>query len=302
MMKWLEIIKTKLKNRKKIVIKNRRKFILVTSAIVIFLCGVFYISGKIYSKKKTINNTTKITKAKITKPTSNTNMNLRESKVQSDEKSTDSSTTNVYNPDGHKIAYLTFDDGPSANTTPGILKVLDKYNIKATFFIIGSMAMKDPGLVKMEAQDGQSIGNHTYSHNYKYIYSNTNTFISDVEKCDTVLKSILGTDFNSKIVRFPGGSFGTKLAPFREAIKNSGYHYFDWNDLTGDADGQNIPVSKLLNNLKKYTAGKEHVVILMHDASTKKTTVQALSQVIEYLKSRGYSFSTLKWKQMVMLH
>ena len=128
----------------------------------------------------------------------------------------------------------------------------------------------------MEFDDKQSIGNHTYSHNYKYLYSNTKAFISDVNKCNTVLKSILGKEFNSKLVRFPGGSFGKDLKPFRESLLNHGYTYIDWNDLTGDADGQNIPVYKLLDNLRKYTKGKEHVVILMHDAATKATTVQAL--------------------------
>jgi peptidoglycan-N-acetylglucosamine deacetylase len=217
-------------------------------------------------------------------------MNLRESIVSS-------STIDVYNPiykpEGHKIAYLTFDDGPSANITPRILKILDDYDIKATFFIVGSMATRYPDLVKKEIADKQSIGNHTYSHNYKYLYSNTNAFISDVIKCDTELKSILGSNFNGKLVRFPGGSYGKKLKSFREAIKSDGYNNIDWNDLTGDAEGQNIPVSKLLNNLKKYTKGKEHVVILMHDASTKATTVQALPQVIKYLKAQKYSFSTL---------
>ena len=156
------------------------------------------------------------------------------------------------------------------------------------------MAIIRPDLVKMEAEDGQSIGNHTYSHDYKYIYSNINAFINDVNKCDTVLKSIIGSGYNSKILRFPGGSFGAKMAPFRVAIKRAGYHYIDWNDLTGDADGHNISINKLLNNIKKYTKGKEHVVVLMHDAPDKETTVQALPQVIEYLKSQGYSFNTLK--------
>ena len=211
-------------------------------------------------------------------------MNLRETKLNFKEPSTDSSITNIYNSDGRKTAYLTFDDGPSAQTTPGILKILDSYNIKATFFIIGNMATINPDLVEKEAQDGQAIGNHTYSHDYKHLYSNTNTFISDVNKCDTVLKSILGSSYNNKILRFPGGSFGVKNAPFRTEIKKAGYHYIDWNDLTGDAEGHNIKVNTLLNNIKKYTKGKEHVVILMHDASDKKTTVQALPQVIEYLK------------------
>ncbi|MBX4260994.1 polysaccharide deacetylase [Clostridium estertheticum] len=199
----------------------------------------------------------------------------------------------IYKSDGHKIAYLSFDDGPSANNTPVILKTLDKYNIKATFFIVGNMAIKYPDLVKKELADGHSIGNHSYSHNYKYLYSNTNTFMSDINKCDTILKSILGSNFSTKLVRFPGGSFGGKLKPFRESLNSAGYNYVDWNDLTGDAEGQDIPVSKLLSNLKKNTEGKDHVVILMHDFFTKSTTAQALPQVIEYLKSQKYSFKTL---------
>nr|WP_246578219.1 polysaccharide deacetylase family protein [Clostridium frigoris] len=199
----------------------------------------------------------------------------------------------IYKSDGHKTAYLTFDDGPSVNNTPVILNTLDKYNIKATFFIVGNMALKYPDLVRKEFSDGHSIGNHSYSHDYNYIYSDTNIFIKDINKCDTVLKLILGSNFNTKLVRFPGGSFGAKLKPFRKELNNHGYNYVDWNDLTGDAEGQNIPVYKLLDNLKKYTKGKEHVVILMHDFSTKSTTVQALPQVIEYLKSQNYSFKTL---------
>lgn len=284
----------KLKNGRKIIIIKKRRFILAITVLVMVLCLMFYISSKINSKKSIVNNTTNTTKNIQPAPPVDANMNLRESKVNSKESNVDSSTIDVYKPDGHKIAYLTFDDGPSFNTTPGILKALDDYNIKATFFIIGNMAIKYPDLVKKEAEDGQSIGNHTYSHDYKNIYADTEAFISDVNKCDTVLKSILGSDFNSRIVRFPGGSFGAKLLPFREALKNNGYHYIDWNDLTGDADGQNISVGKLLNNIKKYTKGKEHVVILMHDAATKITTVKALPQVIEYLKAQGYSFNTLR--------
>jgi len=269
---------------KRIITKGRA--ILFFVLLVIFLILSFYIYDKFYSIK-TI-------KEQPDKPFTSAHINLRESKVNLKEQPTDFLNTNVYNSDGHKTAYLTFDDGPSSKTTPGILKILDKYNIKATFFIIGSRAIIRPDLVKMEAKDGQSIGNHTYSHDYKRIYSNINAFISDVNKCESVLKSIIGNDYNGKLLRFPGGSFGATRAPFRVAIKKNGYHYIDWNDLTGDAEGQNISVTKLLNNIKKSTKGKEHVVILMHDAPDKQTTVQALPQVIEYLKSQGYSFGILK--------
>lgn len=270
---------------------RRRRVVILLIALVAFLCITLPLNIRFNSKKSVaIVTDNKTIKVPIVKAATNTNINLKQSKVNF----TDTTATNVYNSDGNKIAYLTFDDGPSAENTPQILKILDKYKIKATFFILGRMAIINPDLVKKEVEDGQAIGNHTYSHDYKVLYSSTNAFISDVNKCDGVLKSIIGSKYNNKLLRFPGGSFGTSHKRFRVAIKSVGYNYIDWNDLTGDAEGHNVPVSKLLNNLKENTIGKEHVVILMHDSADKETTVQALPGVIEYLKSEGYSFNTLK--------
>ncbi|MCB2355208.1 polysaccharide deacetylase family protein [Clostridium estertheticum] len=277
-----------LEKRKKRRIRKRRKFGLIISVIVIVIlsCLIFYINSNSKVKKVLPANAENSLKKSVATPKKVT----LKPKLKSP---TADFYKHIYKSDGHKIAYLSFDDGPSANNTPVILKTLDKYNIKATFFIVGNMAIKYPDLVKKELADGHSIGNHSYSHNYNYLYSNTNTFISDINKCDTILKSILGSNFSTKLVRFPGGSFGGKLKPFRESLNSAGYNYVDWNDLTGDAEGQNIPASKLLSNLKKNTEGKDHVVILMHDFFTKSTTAQALPQVIEYLKSQKYSFKTL---------
>ncbi|WP_298846729.1 polysaccharide deacetylase family protein [Clostridium sp.] len=269
------------------VTKKRRKFSLI---IIIMIIAVLVILSYLIFN---INNTGEINSASP----ANAETDLKKTVVIPPKVHLKPSNIDFYNhiyrPDGHKIAYLTFDDGPSFNNTPIILKTLDKYNVKATFFIVGSMAKDYPDLVRQEFADGQSIGNHSYSHDYNYIYSNTNTFINDINKCNTILKSILGSNYKTKLVRFPGGSFGKKLRPFRDSINNEGYNYVDWNDLTGDAEGLNIPKCKLLNNLKKHTKGKEHVVILMHDVSTKSTTVQALPQVIEYLRSQNYSFKLL---------
>lgn len=268
--------------------------------------------------KKTTDNTTEDKTAKkvdsSTEKSNEASMNNRESKV-AQTASTDNSATNAtsnqsintqkstiapgdYTPwtadnsDGKKVAYLTFDDGPSTNNTPKVLDILKQNDIKASFFLIGKNAELNKELVKREVKEGHVIGNHTYSHQINYAES-PQQFVQDLDKCDTILKSIIGNDYNIKLVRFPGGSFGNKLAPFREAAKNAGYHYVDWNDLTGDAERNNVPVNDLLNNLKKYTV-YNHVVILMHDASTKTTSVEALPQVIEYLKSKDYTFDTLK--------
>lgn len=201
---------------------------------------------------------------------------------------------NPYNPDGHKVAYLTFDDGPSRDVTPSVLQILDKYNIKATFFVVGVMAEQNKDLLISEKNNGHSIGNHTYSHNYKYIYASPDNLIADLNRNDSVIKSILGSNFNTKLIRFPGGSFGNRLQPFRNAVAAKGYYYVDWNALNGDAEAVSVSKDKLITNLRQTSVGKQHIVVLMHDAPGKHTTIEALPQIIEYLKAQGYTFRTLR--------
>ena len=198
-----------------------------------------------------------------------------------------------YKPDGKKIVYLTFDDGPSANVTPEILDILKTYNVKATFFLIGKMANQNSALVKRENKGGHSVCIHTYSHDYNQIYSSTESFLNDIRKCDNVIKSILGENYDNKLIRFPGGSFGNRMNPFKEAVKESEYRYIDWNALNGDAEANCVPADRLLSRLEETAAGQEHLVILMHDAPAKETTAQALPSIIEYLKSQGYEFRPL---------
>lgn len=271
--------------------KKRNIIISFISILIILISGFFIGSRMSHEKSISVSASNTTIKNQSDKRYDDT-MNKRESLVNIKDEN-DLGSFDPYKPDGRKVAYLTFDDGPSANNTPKILDILKKYNIKATFFVIGQSAEQNSGLVKREISEGHVVGNHTYTHNMSYIYSNPDTLVGDFNKCDAVLKSILGNDYNLKLVRFPGGSFGAKLAPFREAVQKAGYHYIDWNDLTGDAEHNNVPVSNLIAELQKYTT-QNHVVILMHDAPAKATTVQALPQVIDYLKSKGYVFDTLK--------
>ena len=80
-----------------------------------------------------------------------------------------------------KIAYLTFDDGPSRTVTPQILDILAKYDIKATFFVVGKYAEKNPDILRRIYEEGHVIGNHTYSHNYNYIYKNVSNFVRELD-------------------------------------------------------------------------------------------------------------------------
>lgn len=193
--------------------------------------------------------------------------------------------------DNKKIAFLTFDDGPSSHT-PKILDILDKYKIKATFFVLGTSAKNYPEYLKREVELGHSIGNHTYSHKISYFGNYTpNAFVEDVKRCDNSIKEVLGQDFKTNLVRFPGGSFNHKS--YETALLNSGFKHIDWNVENGDAKRLNVPKEELINNVKSQIGQHKHVVILMHDSSTKETTVQALPDIIEFLKSQGFEFGII---------
>nr|WP_272508980.1 polysaccharide deacetylase family protein [Clostridium ganghwense] len=191
-----------------------------------------------------------------------------------------------------KVAYLTFDDGPSRKVTTRVLKVLDDYNVKATFFVVGEFAERNKDLIREEYRKGHTIGNHTYSHQYKKLYASPTAFVNEINKTDRILKSII-PEYNTKLIRFPGGSMGKSKA-YKDAVIDAGYHDMDWNASTGDTTAYLVPVDKLMRNLKNSCKNKKSIIILMHDAPVKTTTADALPQVIEYLKSQGYEFKTLK--------
>lgn len=203
--------------------------------------------------------------------------------------------------DGKKIAFLTFDDGPSTTVTPKILKVLEENNVHATFFVVGQAVNKDTEeILKEELQQGHSIGNHTYSHNYDYLYPggkvNANNFMTEVNKTNEILKNVLGADFHSRIVRMPGGhmSWPKGIDSLNAAFNENKYIYIDWNDYTQDAEGPKKNKEQLIEVLKKYYLGNDRLVVLMHDKAGKESTAEALPEVIKFLKDKGYEFKTLK--------
>ena len=203
------------------------------------------------------------------------------------------------------IVYLTFDDGPSVETTPKILETLRKNNIKATFFVLGSNVEKSDTqkeLLKEMVKEGHAIGNHGYCHDYSILYpgrvADTTVFINDMEKSENVMKSVLGDSFSTKVIRFPGGHMSWKTGDLDKVLEQDGYTYIDWNVLNGDAESNGRTVEQLINRLKETVtdlAGNDDVlVILMHDTDAKVTTAESLQQSIDYLKSLGYEFRTLK--------
>ena len=152
------------------------------------------------------------------------------------------------------------------------------------------MAEKNPDLVRREKQEGNAIGNHTYSHVYNKVYSGNYNFLQEYKKCGEVIASITG-DQNVNVIRLPGGSFNKQS--YKKAAEDAGYRCEDWNCLTGDAEVSLAPVDRLIRRFKETYKGQNRLVILMHDAPAKTTTPTALPEIIEFLKSQGYVFKTL---------
>lgn len=202
-------------------------------------------------------------------------------------------------PAADKRAYLTFDDGPSANTAK-ILDILKEYDIKATFFVIGSETEANKKLYKRIVEEGHAIGNHTYTHNYSKIYKSVEAFMEDLKKLEDLLDEVAGVRPN--IIRFPGGSKngvstragGSNLMNNLIAhLKEEGYQYFDWNVSSKDASAVTQDKKIIINSVLEGVQGKKDAIILFHDNAPKTTTVQALPEIIESLQSKGYSFEVL---------
>ena len=205
-----------------------------------------------------------------------------------------------------KIVALTFDDGPDEVFTPQILDILKKYNIKATFFVLGSSIDANEGakdILKEEVKRGHAIANHTYGHDYSYLYPgrvmNVKNILSDLEKSQNAMKAVLGKDFSTRVIRFPGGYWSWEgRTAMKEALEQNQYYNVDWNALNKDAEGAKKNADQLVQcakeSVKALGPDADSVVLLMHDTYGKEETVKALPQIIEYLQSQGFEFRSIK--------
>lgn len=193
-----------------------------------------------------------------------------------------------------KIAYLTFDDGPTLKSTSKILDILSKEDVKATFFVIGKHVKEHPELVKRAYDEGHYIANHSYSHNNEQLYANTDSFINEILSTDVEISNAIGIEnYCSHVFRFPNGymapSYKTKKQEYAKLLSNIDYTFIDWNALNKDSEKKYSNI-ELLNNLKNSTKNKGTLVILMHDTSDVNETDLILEDSINYLKEQGYIF------------
>lgn len=213
-----------------------------------------------------------------------------------------------------KVAYLTFDDGPSSTLTPKIMKILKKYDVHATWFCLGNdddFEYLDFSLCKELEEAGHAVGIHDWEQNDSYSYykgSVDNYFDSDFDKTKEKLEAAVGHEI--KIMRFAGGSptiayYNSKIGKkLPQEMINRGYQFFDWNVLAGDSEASmfvngSTPKSTIVNNVlgeaATFAKTDSPICVLMHDNPGKDTTVEALPEIIEGLQNLGYTFDVLTY-------
>lgn len=199
-----------------------------------------------------------------------------------------------------KIIYLTFDDGPGVHTER-LLDILDRFNVKATFFVC-SKGRDD--ILKRMADSGHSIGLHSASHVYEKIYASEEAYFNDLNQIKNVVYNATG--ISSNIIRFPGGSSNcvSKFNPgimtrLSKAVNDMGYQYFDWNVESRDA-GSATTAEEVFKNVTGGIAGKQIAVVLQHDI--KGFSVDAVEQIITWGLANGYTFLPLTQSSPVVHH
>lgn len=189
--------------------------------------------------------------------------------------------------DIHKV-YLTFEDGPSDNTGE-ILDILAQYDVKATFFVVGKEDEESKALYQRIVDEGHTLGMHSYSNKYSQIYQSDEAFEEDFERLRDELYQVTGV--NSIYYRFPGGSSNqisnVPMSDFIHYLNEKGVIYYDWNISAGDAASNAYSSEEIVANVMDDVVKYKTSVVLLHDASDKSTTVDALAPLIEALNEMG---------------
>ncbi|MCE5284464.1 MAG: polysaccharide deacetylase family protein [Pelosinus sp.] len=185
-------------------------------------------------------------------------------------------------PTSHKVAALTFDDGPLQQTTPEILTVLHEKNVKATFFVIGENIARVPELVAQEIAEGHEVGSHTYTHPHLYKLSK-NAIEKELDMTDNLISQHAP---KPTLFRPPQGKYNPIIS---KISRNHGYTTILWSIDT--LDWQRPPVGQVVNTVLKNI--KPGSIILLHDGVTNSPTPEALGFIIDGLKERGYELVTV---------
>ncbi|MGL4740696.1 MAG: polysaccharide deacetylase family protein [Sarcina sp.] len=206
--------------------------------------------------------------------------------------------------DDKKEIYLTFDDGPSEYTNKA-LAILSKYDVHATFFVLGE-SLENKGadeILKKTIRNGHAIANHTYTHDYKKLYNGGNVdvdyFMNELEKTNDKIEEIVCDDFETKVIRMPGGYMTREyyndknLDFFNKELREKGIIEIDWTSENGDGVTKKESTEQMFNRVLEQTKEQNKIILLMHDSKGKDTTIETLPRIIEHFKDLGYEFKII---------
>lgn len=194
-----------------------------------------------------------------------------------------------------KTIYLTYDDGPGEYTDE-LLELLDSYNAKATFFLIGKQIERYPEKLDRIISAEHTAGVHCYRHDYEYIYSSEERFVDDVLKTRDIIYDSSG--YRASVLRFPGGS--PTAAAFSEhkvdggfdrltdILYNMGIRYYDWDVSADPKDGG---IENSVRRTIKITEKANCPIVIQHD--TRSSCLSATKKILEWGSENGYSFKAL---------
>ena len=192
---------------------------------------------------------------------------------------------------GNKVVYLTFDDGPSAHTAR-LLNILDKYGVKATFFVTNQFPSYQY-MIGETHRRGHTIALHTLTHNYASLYASEEAYYQDLAGINNIV--VAQTGVAPSIVRFPGGTNNKISAKYcqgimtalSQSISHFGYLYCDWNVSSGDA-GETTTAEGVAANVIAGIQKKNISIVLQHDI--KAFSVEAVDEIIFWGIQNGYTF------------
>ncbi|MCW0882513.1 polysaccharide deacetylase [Clostridioides difficile] len=267
-----------MRNKKKKI--NRKKLYLLLSAIVV--CLAFIVVGvrvsSLNMKENEISRNTKLSSSTITDIVSNTSIEVSKGPSKS----------------SGKIAYITIDDGPS-KFTDEMIKTLNKYNVKATFFMIDGNMKEYPQQVKNIIKNGNTAGFHSVSHDIHKLYVTSTSAKEEFDTNDQTFYKITGK--HSKVIRIPYGSKPYTPQASYQALVDAGYKIWDWDLDTEDWRSNSSQIVQNVKNHIKNRKGedKDQLVVLMHE---KKQSAEALDSVLKFLSDEGYEFAPVDQNQI----
>ena len=186
--------------------------------------------------------------------------------------------------------YLTFDDGPIPEVTPKVLAILDKYQVKATFFMVGENIDKHPEVFEQVVRAGHSIGNHTYNH-LKGWRTSHEEYMANVAKWETAVMRHMPNGHLAPVLNRFRPPYGKAWFWQRYALHKKGYRLIYWDILTRDYDHSVTPQEMLANIQRNTRPGS---IINFHDSlKSNERMLTVLPQAIEWLQAQGYTLKAL---------